>query len=296
MSCRSRLTAVLVIAATVTAAGSCSPLRPEGASLLGRLQLPPDSVALEIYFIRVPFGQPDANQTLWQQVDEQQLPNDLRRRLVENGFRAGLVSSQPPEVLSKLMELKDKPAPTPGKATQVKIAEMDQEPRVVRRFVQLRSGKRSEIIASDIYDELPVLTREPGGVCGHTYPKAQGLLALKAVPEADGQTRLNLVPEIHYGEPRQRYVGQGAALILEAGRARKVFDELTITAGLLPGHMLLISSLDSRPGTLGHQFFTCKSNGRVEQKLLLIRLAQTQHDSLFDPGAGKALPEEKLEE
>jgi len=274
--------------------GSCSPLRPEGKSLLGRLQLPPDSVVLEIFFIRVPFGQPDANQVLWQQVDEQQLPNDLRRRLEQNGFRAGLISSQPPEVLSKLMELKNKPAPTPGKANQLKIAEMDQEPRVMRRFLQLRFGKRSEIIASDVYDELPVLTCEPGGVCGHTYPKAQGLLALQAAPEADGRVRLNLVPEVHYGEPRRRYVGEGAALIFEAGRARKIFDDLTITAVLPPGHMLLISSLDSRPGTLGHQFFTCKSNGRLEQKLLIIRLVQTQHDSLFD--AAKEPPAERLEE
>ena len=294
MSCRSRLTGFLAIAAVVMAAGSCSPLRPEGKSLLGRLQLPPDSVALELFFIRVPFGQPDANQTLWQQVDEQQLPNDLRRRLAENGFRAGLISSQPPEVLSKLMELKDKPAPTPGKVSQFKIAEMDQEPRVVRRYLQLRPGKRSEIIASDIYDELSVLIREPVGVCGRTYPKAQGLLAMKAAPELDGQVRLDLVPEVHYGEPRQRYVGEGAALLLEAGRARKVFDDLTITAVFPPGHMLLISSLDSRPGSLGHQFFTCKSNGRLEQKLLLIRLIQTQHDDLFDPG--KELSGEKLEE
>jgi hypothetical protein len=294
MYCRSRLIALLVIAATLTTAGSCSPLRPEGKSLLGRLQLPPDSVALELFFIRVPFGQPDANQTLWQQVDEQQLPNDLRRRLAENGFRAGVLSSQPPEVLSKLMELKGKPAPTPDKPPQLKIAEMDQEPRIVRRYLQLRWGKRSEIVASEVYDELPVLTREPGGVCGRSYPKAQCLLALKTAFEADGRVRLNLVPEVHYGEPRQRYVGEGAALILEAGRARKAFDELTVTAALLPGHMLLISSLDSRPGTLGHQFFTCKSNGRLEQKLLLIRLAQSPHDSLFDPG--KDLSGEKLEE
>ena len=285
---------MLVLVAGLTTASSCSPLRPEGKSLLGRLQAPPDSVALEIFFIRVPFGQPGANQTLWQQVDEQQLPTDLRRRLAENGFRAGLISSQPPEVLSKLMELKDKPAPSPDKVSRLKIAEMDQEPRVVRRFLQLRSGKRSEIVASDVYDELPVLTREPGGVCGRTYPKAQGLLALQALPEADGRVRLDLVPEVHYGETRQRYVGDGAALLLEAGRARKVFDELTITAVLPPGHMLLISSLDTRPGSLAHQFFTCKSNGRLEQKLLLIRLAQAQPDALFD--SGKELAGDKLEE
>jgi hypothetical protein len=294
MSCRSRSIALLVLAVLSTTAGACSPLRSEGKSLLGQLQLPPDSVAVEMFFVRFPFGQTDANQKLWQQVDEQLLPNDLRRRLADNGFRVGLVGSQPPEVLSQLMELKGKPAMKPGKANELKLADMDQEPRVVRRYMQLRSGKRGEIVASDIYDELPVLTREAGSVCGHTYPKAQGLLAIKAEAEPDGRARLELVPEVHYGEPRQRYVGEGAALILQAGRARKAFDELTIKADLLPGHMLLVGSLDSRPGTLGHQFLTCKSNGRLEQKLLIIRLVQTQHNSLFDQP--KDLPGATLEE
>ncbi len=48
--------------------------------------------------------------------------------------------------------------------------------------------------------------------------------------------------------------------------------------------MLVLSSLSNRPGSLGHHFFTEKQNeGRLEQKLLIIRLAQTQHDGLFNP-------------
>jgi hypothetical protein len=45
--------------------------------------------------------------------------------------------------------------------------------------------------------------------------------------------------------------------------------------------MLLVSSLPGRPGSLGHYFFTEQTSGALDQKLLLIRLAQTQHNDLF---------------
>jgi hypothetical protein len=47
--------------------------------------------------------------------------------------------------------------------------------------------------------------------------------------------------------------------------------------------MLILGSLPSRSGSLGHHFFTKENNGRLEQKLLIVRLSQTQHDGLFDP-------------
>jgi hypothetical protein len=57
---------------------------------------------------------------------------------------------------------------------------------------------------------------------------------------------------------------------------------MAITAELAPGSMLILSSLANRPGSLGHHFFT-ESEPRLEQKLLIVRLAQTQHDGLFNP-------------
>jgi hypothetical protein len=58
---------------------------------------------------------------------------------------------------------------------------------------------------------------------------------------------------------------------------------MTIDAPLRPGQMLVLGSLPERRGTLGHHFFTQKTGGRLEQKLVVIRLSQTQHDGLFDP-------------
>jgi hypothetical protein len=47
--------------------------------------------------------------------------------------------------------------------------------------------------------------------------------------------------------------------------------------------MIVVSCLPERPGSLGHRFLTEVRSGQKEQKLLVIRLSQTQHDDLSPP-------------
>ena len=42
---------------------------------------------------------------MWEQIDEQRFDADLRRQLVANGLRVGIVGGTPPEALSDLMAL-----------------------------------------------------------------------------------------------------------------------------------------------------------------------------------------------
>ena len=86
-------------------------------------------------------------------------------------------------------------------------------------------------------------------------------------------------------------MGSQGIIRLETGRAKKVFENLAISATLSSGEMLLVSSQPQRPGSVGHYFFTEQTSGALEQKLLIIRLAQTQHDDLFG-GEVSAEPEE----
>ena len=127
-----------------------------------------------------------------------------------------------------------------------------------------------------------MLVCESGRISGQTYNQAQGIFAVKSFPQPDGRVRLELVPELHHDQPRQRWVGSQGVLRLETSRPRKVFDDMTMTADLAPGAMLILSSLANRPGSLGHYFFT-ENDAQLEQKLLIVRLAQTQHDALFSP-------------
>lgn len=250
-----------------------SPLRPA--------QMSPDSVVLELFFVRFPFGDPTINGKLWDEIDEQLFPVEVRERLACNGFRAGVVNGQMPMELSKLLELSGKPAPG-GEPAEIKLDELDAEPRVLRRHMGLRNGHPGQIFASGIYPQLHVLVCQSGEVGGQSYNQAQGIFAIKSSPQPDGRVRLELVPELHHGQHQQRWVGHPGMFRLDTSRPKQVFDDMTLIADLIPGSMLVLSSLPNREGSLGHHFFS-DTVDRLEQKLLIVRVSQTQHDGLFNP-------------
>ena len=136
---------------------------------------------------------------------------------------------------------------------------------------------------SDVYEVLPVLVCNASGVTGEYYDQAQGLIVVTPHLEADRRVRLELAPELRYGENKSRIVPIGqAGFRMDHGRSRQAFDDLALQVTLLPGQMVVLGSLTNKPGSLGHYFFTREADGKLEQKLVVIRLAQTQHDGLFN--------------
>lgn len=280
----------LTVFLAVAALGGCAPVEvPRGQSPLKPATMRPESVALDIFFVRFPLGDPEVNRSLWEEIDEQHLAPETRRRLLENGFRAGVLAGPLPAKLAELLELADKPVPT-GEPTEASSATLVEAPTVQRRHLQLRAGTRGEIIAADVCDELPVLVREPSGkVGGQSYEQAQPLLAITVALEPDGRVRLEWMPELHYGPIHQRRItsdGQGV-LRFEPGRDRRVFHDMAAEAVLTSGDMLVLSTLPDRSGSLGSHFFTQCRRGVEDQKLLVIRLSQTQHDDQFAATAAR---------
>ncbi|OHB84091.1 MAG: hypothetical protein A2V98_15105 [Planctomycetes bacterium RBG_16_64_12] len=278
----------------LAAAGACSTISPpQGKSPLARAPMSPDSCVLDIFFVRLPSGDKEANGPMWAEIDEQHLPCELRRRLAQDGFRVGLVGGQMPPKLIEVLELDNKPVPS-GDCIQVNLEDLESAPRVVRRHLQIRAGRTRQIVTSGVSKELPVLLSTADGVCGRSYPEAQGVLSVKALPEPDGRVRLELVPELHYGEYGPRFAGHQHAFRIETTRPHRVFDELAFSAMLTAGDMVVVTSLPNRLGSLGHRFFSQEYSGRDEQKLLVIRLSQTQHEDLYSP-KGVLPPEEDAE-
>ncbi len=262
---------------------SCTPIRsPRGKSPLVAPQMSPQAVALDVFTVRFPFGDPRINGDLWAEIDEQCLPPGLRGRLAENGFRVGLVGGQIPVILSELLKLKDKPAPS-GKPQTADLAELADEEGPLRSHKQLRAGTRTDLVVSQVYDELPLLLCGPEGVHGRSYPQAQGILAVRTKLLPDGRVGIKLTPEVHYGQQQQQFRGEQGVWRMELSKPRRAFEKMTISAELTAGHMLVLSSLPGRPGSLGHYFFTTSTSGSLEQKLMVIRISQTQHDPLFEP-------------
>ncbi len=277
-------------------ASGCAPLIERRSAKLGRASISPDSVVLEIYSARFPFDDAKLNQGLWQQVEEQSFPADVRRTMTEYGVRAGILQGQVPSELQELLAGATEGQPPPPKppdagaapTLEQSVVDFEEQSPVRRRLMTLRTGGRGEILASGIYESLPLLENEGGQLRGKPYPQGQGVFGVKSFPQPDGRVRLDLLPELQHGEPKLNYVGDQGIIRLETARSKKAFDKLALSATLSPGEMLLVTSLPQRPGSLGHYFFTEQRAGVLEQKLLIIRLAQTQHDDLFDaPPASK---------
>jgi hypothetical protein len=270
-----------MVPALAVAAGACTPIQPQdGETPLQRACMSPDTCVLDIFFVRLPLGDEEANGPLWDEIDEQRFPCELRRRLAQNGLRAGVVGGRMPLALARMLQLDGKPTPT-GQGQQVSLQQMETTPTVVRRHLPIRPGRPREIVASEVGEQWDLLSCTAHGVCGQSYTDAQGVLAIEADPQPDGRVRIELVPELHYGEHEPRYVPEQYGFRLETSRSRRVFDELSLCATLTPEEMLVISSLPDRLASVGHHFFTQDVSGQEEQKLLVIRLSQTQHDELF---------------
>jgi hypothetical protein len=276
---------IAILPALLAIAGCTKPLI-KGRSPLAPARMSPDSCVLDVFFVRVPLGDMRANEELWQELDEQVFPSDLRSRLRRNGFRVGVVDGQIPVVLSSLMELGDKHAPT-DEIKGTSINELGAKSRVIRQHMQIHAGRASELLASGVYEQLPVLLAESQSLSGETYNQAQAVLNLRAFPMPNGRVRLDLAPEVQHDQPRQRRVEEQGMMRFDFSRPKRVFDDMAVSAQLSPGSMLVMTNLPNLPGSLGHYFFTeTETEGRPEQKLLIIRLSQTQNDGLF------AAPEE----
>lgn len=277
-----RLTAVATGVLLALAAG-CAPLEVQPKSPLEPPRMSPDSVVFDLFFVRVPRGDEQANATLWQELDEQCFSPEVRRRLAAAGFRMGRSTGQMPGTLAKLMELTDTAPVVNGAAQELSLDEIDAEPKVVRRHLQIRLGKRGEVVASAVHPEWPLLRCEDGQTSGHILPDAQGTFALTATRGRNGAINVRLVPEIQYGDPRMQPVSTQGMLRLEARRRSETLQDMAVEAELRPGDLIVVAALPNRPGSVGDYFLGTRQENGKDQKLLVIRLSQTQQDPLFEP-------------
>jgi hypothetical protein len=125
------------------------------------------------------------------------------------------------------------------------------------------------------------LMQEEGKLCGRTYPAAQGMLETRAEGEGDHRLHLQITPQIEYGEIRQQWFTEDGRMMPQQGKPKRVFDRLAFDARLAEGQMLVISCWKDRGGTLGHYLFTETRDDQLQQKVLVVRLADSRYDDLF---------------
>lgn len=230
------------------------------------------SVTLEIFQLRFPEDNRSLVEDLWQQVDEQRLSTDLRRKLIRNGFRVGVLGGTLPDSLARALDLQSE---MPEVSSARLLTGQSAQPHVTRRVLQLGCEEQATIKASELRQRIDLLVNNESGLHGKTFTQAEAAYALRAELTEGQRVALRLTPEIHHGELRNRYTGGDQGIFLMTpSREHKVFGDLRIRAELAPGELLVIGCLARAPGSLGHVFQTIRQQGQLEHKLVLVRLLQ----------------------
>ncbi|HEY2840472.1 MAG TPA: hypothetical protein VGJ26_15050 [Pirellulales bacterium] len=290
-----RLLRVLVtVCWLATCSAGCARLRSGGKSPLAPLAMAPECVQIEKYSVRYAYADPGLNDQMWSEIDEQFLPVEVRARLAANGFRVGVLGANFPPALMQV--LRDNPAQASLESGEESGPAIDplaakpvnflNEAKVRRGLLQTRAGHTSRILSlgeKARISQLAVLVHgDSGRVTGRAYEKVLGLFSLVSQPERDGRVRIELEPELEYGEPQQRYTAGDGMFRFEYRPETRVFNELKIIAELLPGQTLVIAGRADMPGSLGNHFFTERAAGQpTEQKLLLLRLMHSPGDDSY---------------
>lgn len=247
---------------------------PEESFRLPKARLSRDSVILDIRFVNLTGGEESGAELaeMWSELDEQHLEQKLRQRLAVNGFRAGVFGSHLPQALRDRL----------ASSSTNDATHHSDDLELTHRRLQTRPRKRNEIVATSPRESLTVFLNSLGEVRGQTFHNAQCMFGLRTYPLGDGRVRLELTPQIQHGVPRQKWASGNGVFQYVASRDQQEYKELRLAATLSPGETLAMTS-SHIPKGLGKLFFLAGSDTGTRQRMLLIRLSQSQWDNLFDP-------------
>jgi hypothetical protein len=253
---------------------------PAAKSLLALAQSSPDAVTFDIYWATLPAELESDEHALWSYVQEDRLPAELRRRLMQNGLRCGIVGGAPPETIRDLL---DPQRTDTVQSVTAASAPLTAATGVKRRTRQIKPGDSVELQAAEVLAEMPLLIGSADGLSGATYRNVQPIYRLRTSSTTDGRIEVQLTPELHYGTPKWRMAVDETGMFSQQSPTRdvKLFSELEIAAPLVAGEMLLVTSLPDSGGRLGHYFHQADADQPGRRKAILIRLAEPPKTKLF---------------
>ena len=252
------------------------------ASELTKLPLPklaPDSVVLEVTFIRIPEERVDFEARFWPEADEAALNAELRRRMAANGFRGGILGSPPPAALQELLD--QQPVTDLGDgSTRI---EAGTEIAVRTHRLRSRSGHPSKIIvrARPCRNSPPCCMTKPGASAASRSNRPSATTASRPTRKATGRSGSNWCRPSNTGKPGRGSRGNRARgrWTMSAGRPRPT--TISRSNGAVT-RSVRGDRLQRRASRTGRTVLCGRSRREQEPRLLLVvRLQQTQLDDRF---------------
>lgn len=215
---------------------------------LPALQPPPGSMQLDVGYIEWPADDPQLGQQLWRQVDQVgPVDAETRLRLRQNGFRVGIVGTNPPAALQRMLGLKSDFASEP---------EAEQMKQFAGRRVFLVSGGDTEVQVSNPYPECSVSLPADGPSESRRFENAICKYRIRAYRIQDGWARLEFTPQISHGDDQLRFaVGEEMHWQHQSGQLTETFRPQRFSIELKSGDLAIITAEDDSPNSLGQLFF-----------------------------------------
>ena len=264
------------------------------SSAFQKLRMSPDSVVIEVAVARIELDRREDFEQFWNEIDTSTIPLANRKRLDQNGIRAGVISSQLPAVLQSLLEPQpiDVDSLSGMQKQMYEKGILEPEPRyLLHDGIQNRSGETHSVPVTSVLPNASwTINNESSQIVG-AGEHVRGFIELLTYPNGNGTVRLVCTPCLHLGEPKMQIAVQGEGFIYESTSDKNQLEDLRFESSLKSGQTLILAPT-SDMGDLGGLLFGSAVADRIASntsntsrsfRILLVRILQTQMDDLFAP-------------
>ncbi|HTI49751.1 MAG TPA: hypothetical protein VL475_02325, partial [Planctomycetaceae bacterium] len=241
----------------------------------------PNAIQLDIVYVERPIDDARLGDELWRYTDQiAAIDQKHRETMRRNGFRVGVVGSNPPLALQQMLGLK---------SDFVYEPDAEKAKGLVGHRSVIQSGGQTEIQTSPIYRECSIELPGSGESGRRSYTNVVCKYHITAERLQDGWVQLDFVPQIHYGDEQlRRDVGDDGWRLSNKQRTATFFPQ-RFQVKLSVGEMALVTADDDAEGRLGELFFrgpqalapnndvlpgeTHTASSPTVQRILVVRLA-----------------------
>jgi hypothetical protein len=242
-------------------------------------RLPVDAVELQLIVAKIDPRDVELEKQAWSELDQQAIDLDVRKRLAANGIRCGVSTARLPLSLQNLIQHHAQSREADATNAESLVGE-----ETLEQIMQVRAGHPSHIIMSPTFPRLAWIVDDEGYLYGDDNRQARCQFTLKTRPTSNNLVRIEMIPEITFGDTRQQIGVGNSALVYEMAQDRHILTPLAVDAELAEGQWLVIGNAES-PSGIGQTFLKEPEEAGGRRKLILLRISKLSTDELFSPNS-----------
>ena len=228
-------------------------------------------IQLEVFFIQRPAGDPMLGEALWGSLDQiGAVTPETRETLHANGLRFGIAGRNPGYALQSLIR---------------PVEEEDSGIRTLLQEYQTPSGIAHQLATGVSHKKTTINRVNVSGNDSKAYSNVRGIFKCR-VEEADGGwVRLDIVPQLHFGQMRMRPVATGVTWDLDGRQEVDTLFSQRFQVDMNQGEYLVLGHTESASHSVGECFFTNSEDEMPTENLLVIRVANIQQIAAVRQGS-----------